>query len=79
MSQASLNAATLQATNWLHTNGGYEQLRYYPGNQINIDIVKHISPTCSAAAGGGTTGTAGSGTKGSKKKSGGATSTPKGF
>lgn len=46
---------------------------------FNIDSVKHISPTCSAAKGGGTTGTAGSGTKGSKKKSGDATSTPKGF
>jgi PQQ-dependent dehydrogenase (methanol/ethanol family) len=44
VSQASLNTAGVQATNWLHTNGGYEQLRYYPGNQINTDNVKQLKP-----------------------------------
>jgi PQQ-dependent dehydrogenase (methanol/ethanol family) len=42
--QASLNSAGAQATNWLHTNGSYEQTRYYPGSQINTDNVKQLRP-----------------------------------
>lgn len=44
---------------------------------FNVDSVKHISDTCSAAPGGGTTGMKSG--KGSKKKSGDSSATPKGF
>ncbi|HEY3219856.1 MAG TPA: PQQ-binding-like beta-propeller repeat protein, partial [Gemmatimonadales bacterium] len=39
VSQAMLTAAGSQSQNWLHTNGDYSQLRYYPGGQITTGNV----------------------------------------
>ncbi|HEV7912965.1 MAG TPA: PQQ-binding-like beta-propeller repeat protein, partial [Albitalea sp.] len=44
VSQDALNRAGGQAANWLHTNGDYEQARYYPGAQINAANVKNLRP-----------------------------------
>jgi PQQ-dependent dehydrogenase (methanol/ethanol family) len=44
VSQGALNAAGSQNTNWLHTNGNYEQTRYYGGSQINTKNVKNLKP-----------------------------------
>jgi len=44
VSQQALNAAGAQAANWLHTNGSYDQARYYPGSQINTKNVKDLKP-----------------------------------
>ena len=35
VSQAMLDKAAGDSANFLHTNGDYNQLRYYPGRQIN--------------------------------------------
>ena len=35
VTQAMLDAAGGDAKNWIHSNGSYEQTRYYPGAQIN--------------------------------------------
>jgi alcohol dehydrogenase (cytochrome c) len=44
VSQNQLNGAAKQARNWLLTNGGYDQARYYPGSQINTNNVKRLKP-----------------------------------
>jgi PQQ-dependent dehydrogenase (methanol/ethanol family) len=44
VSQQQLNAADSQGANWLHTNGGYGQTRFYPGKQINTGNVKKLKP-----------------------------------
>jgi PQQ-dependent dehydrogenase (methanol/ethanol family) len=44
VSQAALAGAGAQAGNWLHSNGSYEQTRYYPGKQINAGNVKNLRP-----------------------------------
>jgi PQQ-dependent dehydrogenase (methanol/ethanol family) len=44
VSQDSLNRAGGQGSNWLHTNGNYEQTRYYPGAQITTKNVKGLKP-----------------------------------
>ena len=44
VSQAQLNDADRQAKDWLHTNGGYAQQRFYPGAQINAGNVKKLRP-----------------------------------
>ena len=44
VTQDMLNAADQQGANWLHTNGGYAQQRYYPGTQINTTNVKRLRP-----------------------------------
>lgn len=44
VSQEMLNAAGRQTRNWLHTNGSYDQMRYYPGNQINTENVRRLRP-----------------------------------
>ncbi|MBL8491278.1 MAG: PQQ-binding-like beta-propeller repeat protein [Rhodocyclaceae bacterium] len=44
VSQAQLNSAGSQGTNWLHTNGSYDQTRYYPGSQINSRNVGKLKP-----------------------------------
>jgi alcohol dehydrogenase (cytochrome c) len=44
VSQSMLNGAGGQATNWLHTNGSYDQVRYYPGSQINTRNIKNLRP-----------------------------------
>ena len=35
ITQPMLNAAGGDPKNWIHSNGSYEQTRYYAGNQIN--------------------------------------------
>src|SRR5690349_4046386 len=40
--QAALTAADTQSKDWLHTNGGYAQTRFYPGKQINAGNVKNL-------------------------------------
>ena len=44
VSQDMLSKAKGDATNWLHTQGNYEQTRYYPGSQINTGNVKKLRP-----------------------------------
>ena len=44
VSQAQLNDADRQGKDWLHTNGGYAQQRFYPGAQINAGNVKKLRP-----------------------------------
>jgi alcohol dehydrogenase (cytochrome c) len=39
VTQAMLNAAGGDAKNWIHSNGSYDQTRYYPGAQINASNV----------------------------------------
>jgi len=42
ITQNQLNSAALQTSNWIHTNGNYEQTRFYPGNQINTNNIKNL-------------------------------------
>src|SRR5664279_3143982 len=42
VTQAQLNGADKQSADWLHTNGGYEQTRFYPGKQINAGNVAKL-------------------------------------
>jgi len=42
VSQEQLTQAQSQASNWLHTNGGYGQTRFYPGKQINTKNVSKL-------------------------------------
>jgi PQQ-dependent dehydrogenase (methanol/ethanol family) len=44
VSQDQLNAAAGDSNNFLHTNGNYDQTRYYPGNQINTSNVGKLRP-----------------------------------
>ncbi len=44
VSQAQLTNADKQGADWLHTNGGYAQTRFYPGKQINTSNVKNLRP-----------------------------------
>ena len=44
VSQPMLNKAGGDVANWLHSNGSYEQTRYYPGKQINAGNVKGLKP-----------------------------------
>src|SRR6476661_7527105 len=44
VTQQALTAADSQGRDWLHTNGGYAQMRFYPGKQINADNVKNLRP-----------------------------------
>jgi PQQ-dependent dehydrogenase (methanol/ethanol family) len=44
VSQDMLTAAGAQSVNWLHTNGSYDQARFYPGTQINRRNVTHLRP-----------------------------------
>ncbi|MFC5499088.1 pyrroloquinoline quinone-dependent dehydrogenase [Caenimonas terrae] len=44
VSQAQLNDADRQSKDWLHTNGGYAQTRFYPGSQINAGNVRRLQP-----------------------------------
>ncbi|MEP6941502.1 MAG: PQQ-binding-like beta-propeller repeat protein [Betaproteobacteria bacterium] len=44
VSQGMLNAAAGDAKNWLHSNGSYEQSRYYTGAQINAGNVGKLKP-----------------------------------
>src|SRR6476660_6536343 len=44
VTQDHLNAAAGDAVNFLHTNGNYDQTRYYPGKQINTSNVGKLRP-----------------------------------
>jgi alcohol dehydrogenase (cytochrome c) len=44
VTQDQLNKAGAQTANWLHTNGDYEQTRFYKGTQINAGNVKNMRP-----------------------------------
>ena len=44
VTQKRLNGASGDKSNWLHVNGGYEQTRYYQGNQINSGNVSKLRP-----------------------------------
>ncbi len=44
ITQPMLNAAATDAKNWIHSNGSYEQTRYYPGAQINAGNVGKLKP-----------------------------------
>lgn len=44
VTQDMLNRAANDGNNFLHTNGNYEQTRYYPSRQINTGNVKKLRP-----------------------------------
>ncbi len=44
VTQDMLNFAAGDGNNFLHTNGNYNQTRYYPARQINVDNVKRLRP-----------------------------------
>ena len=44
ITQAMLDAAGSDAKNWIHSNGSYEQTRYYPGAQITSANVGKLKP-----------------------------------
>jgi alcohol dehydrogenase (cytochrome c) len=44
VSQAMREAAGKDAKNWIHSNGSYEQTRYYPGAAINAANVARLKP-----------------------------------
>ena len=44
VTQEQLNAAAGDENNFLHTNGNYDQTRYYPGKQINTSNVGKLHP-----------------------------------
>ncbi|HSA66367.1 MAG TPA: PQQ-binding-like beta-propeller repeat protein [Methyloceanibacter sp.] len=45
VTQDQLNAAASDEANFLHTNGNYDQTRYYPGKQINTSNVGKLHPS----------------------------------
>jgi PQQ-dependent dehydrogenase (methanol/ethanol family) len=44
VSQEMLSAAESDRANWLQTNGGYTNQRYYAGDQINVRNVRNLRP-----------------------------------
>ena len=44
VTQDMLNRAAGDGNNFLHTNGNYDQTRYYPARQINISNVQKLRP-----------------------------------
>jgi glucose dehydrogenase len=44
VTQAMLDGAGSDSKNWLHSNGSYEQTRYYAGKQINAKNVGRLKP-----------------------------------
>jgi alcohol dehydrogenase (cytochrome c) len=44
VTQDLLNRAAADVNNFLHTNGNYEQTRYYPNRHINRDNVGKLRP-----------------------------------
>ncbi|MCK5274531.1 MAG: PQQ-binding-like beta-propeller repeat protein [Alphaproteobacteria bacterium] len=44
VSQDMMNRAESDGNNFLHTNGNYDQTRYYPARQINVNNVKNLRP-----------------------------------
>jgi alcohol dehydrogenase (cytochrome c) len=45
VTQDQLNGAAKDEKNFLHTNGNYDQTRFYPGRQINTSNVDKLRPT----------------------------------
>ena len=44
VTQAMLDGAASNANNWIHSNGSYDQTRYYPGKQITAANVGKLKP-----------------------------------
>ena len=44
ITQAMLDGAAAQTKNWIHSNGGYDQTRFYKGDQINAGNVGKLKP-----------------------------------
>ena len=44
VTQAMLDGAAKDSKNWLHSNGSYDQTRFYPGKAINNTNVKALKP-----------------------------------
>ena len=44
VSQAQLDSAAGNTSDWLHSNGSYAQTRFYPGTQINQTNVAKLRP-----------------------------------
>src|SRR6202158_1932957 len=44
VTQSNLDGAGRDAKNWIHSNGSYDQTRYYPGDQINAGNVAGLKP-----------------------------------
>lgn len=44
VTQDAMNRATTDGNNFLHTNGNYEQTRFYPNAQINTSNVSRLRP-----------------------------------
>jgi len=44
VSQDQLSGAAKDEANFLHTNGNYDQTRYYPGKQIDASNVAKLRP-----------------------------------
>ena len=44
VTQDQLNASEKDGKNFLHTNGNYDQTRYYPGKQIDPSNVAKLHP-----------------------------------
>src|SRR5207248_2136493 len=44
VSAAMLQGAASDPKNWIHSNGSYDQTRFYPGNQINATNVGKLKP-----------------------------------
>ena len=44
VSQEMLSRADSDSSNFLHTNGNYEQTRFYPNSQINTKNVSKLVP-----------------------------------
>ena len=44
VSQGRLDAAAKDGTNFLHSNGSYDQTRFYPASQINTKNVAKLKP-----------------------------------
>jgi PQQ-dependent dehydrogenase (methanol/ethanol family) len=44
VTQAMLDSAAGDAKNWIHSNGSYDQQRYYPGSAINAGNVAKLRP-----------------------------------
>jgi alcohol dehydrogenase (cytochrome c) len=44
VTQANLDAAGADSKNWIHSNGSYDQQRYYPGSEIHAQNVSRLKP-----------------------------------
>jgi len=45
VTQGMLDGAAKDAKNWIHSNGNYDNTRFYPGNQINTGNVGKLKPS----------------------------------